>query len=547
MYVDTATVRSGYKTYTRHLLRTSYRQNGKVKHKTLANLSGCSVGEIAALKLALKHKGNLAALTSLDAVTITLGKRFGAVWALKEIAQRLGLDQALGTDRQGRLALVQVMVRAIDQGSRLSAVRFAMRHAVCEVLGIDKLDEDDLYENLAWLAEHQDAIEHKLFTLRFAGATPTLFLYDVTSAYLEGTCNALGNWGYNRDKKRGKMQIVVGLLVGPDGVPVAIRVFEGNTHDTQTVSEQIRMLSERFGVRSVTLVGDRGMLKGPQIAALPQDFRYITAITKPQIRKLLADNVLQMELFSEQVCEVVVDGLRYVLRRNPLRAQQMAMTRERKGCVVRQCAEQYTRYLAAHPRAQADKARAKVEAKIKKLGVDTWLTANEHHRVITIDTDKAMLSQTALLDGCYVVQSDVPPEVADAQTLHDRYCDLEVVERIFRTMKTTHLELRPVFVHTEPSTRGHAFVVMLSLLLQRELERCWAALDITALEGIDQLAAIQMQQVELGSAKVLHIPTPDPIGQQLLAAADIRLPHVLPFATASVHTKKKLQSERKRP
>jgi len=200
----------------------------------------------------------------------------------------------------------------IDQGSRLSAVRLAESHALCEMLGIDKLDEDDLYANLAWLAEQQEEIEKALFAVRFPNTTPSLFLYDVTSAYLEGVCNELGAFGYNRDRKKGKLQIVVGLLTGPDGLPVAVRVFEGNTNDTKTVSEQVRLVADSFGVKEVTLVGDRGMLKGPQIEALPDDFRYITAITKPQIAKLLSKGMLQMELFSEGVCEVTVDDVRYV-------------------------------------------------------------------------------------------------------------------------------------------------------------------------------------------------------------------------------------------
>ena len=252
MYIDTTTSRRGDKVYVRHLLRTSYRENGKVKHKTIANLSNCPEEEIAALKLALKHKGKLNTLASLDDVETTLGKRVGAVWTLKVVAERLGIATALGAGYEAKLALLQVIARTIEQGSRLSAVRFALRHAVCEILGIKKLDEGDLYANLSWLAEQQEDIEKKLFVLRFPRTTPTLFLYDVTSTYLEGDCNELANWGYNRDKKKGKKQIVVGLLAGPDGLPVAVRVFEGNTTDTKTVAEQVRILAKSFEVKNIT-------------------------------------------------------------------------------------------------------------------------------------------------------------------------------------------------------------------------------------------------------------------------------------------------------
>jgi len=545
MYIDTAKIKRKNKTYTRHLLRTSYREDGKVKHKTLLNLSACSEDEINALKLALKHKKNLVSIASLDEIETVLGKRIGAAWFLKAVAEKAGVLKALGTGQDGKLAMFQVIARTANQGSRLSAVRFAKSHAVCEILGIKKLNEDDLYENLAWLSAKQEAIEKKLFCQRFAQAPPTLFLYDVTSTYLEGMCNELANWGYNRDKKKGKKQIVIGLLTGPDGLPVAIRVFEGNTPDTKTVSEQVRILAKNFGVKEVTLVGDRGMLKGPQIKSLPDDFRYITAITKPQIQKMLSAGILQYELFSEMVCEVEDQGIRYVLRRNPVRAEEIAMTRLSKHDTVGKVAAELTQYLAGHPRADAKKAREKVLTKINKLKAEKWLTATEKDRVIAVHKDDDRLSEVALLDGCYIIKSNVPKTDADARTLHNRYCNLENVERAFRTMKTVHLEMRPVFVKKKESTQGHAFVVMLSLLLQRKIEEAWSGMDITVEEGLDELGAIHMQEVRLGSACIQDIPTPNKIGRQLLKAAGVKLPSVLPKTIAKVDTKKKLHHERK--
>ncbi len=544
MYVDTATSTRNGKTYTRHLLRTSYRDKGKVKHKTVANLSTCSGGEIAAIKLALKHKDNLAALAPIEEIETTLGKRIGAVWLLRVLAERLGIAQALGADSQGKLALLQVIARVIDAGSRLSAVRFAIRHAVCEIMGINRLDEDDLYENLAWLDEHQESIERKLFALRFPESVPTLFLYDVTSSYLEGVCNELADWGYNRDGKKAKMQIVVGLLAAPDGSPVAVRVFKGNTQDTQTVSEQVRILAESFGIKEVALVGDRDMLKGPQIDALPEEFRYVTAITKPQIQKMLNDKVLQYELFSERVCEVEQDGVRYVLRRNPIRAEQIAKNRKNKFASLQKLVSERTQYLLHHPKARVDVALRKIKAKAERLKAQGWVEISVHDRTFHAEENEAALAEVSLLDGCYVVKSNVPQEHADAQTLHDRYCDLEKVERAFRTMKTVHLEMRPIYVRKGTSTRAHALVVMLALLLQRELEQCWVDLDLTVKEGIDELAAIHIEEIRFGNATCQNIPTPNDLGSQLLDAAKVQLPHVLPMRQARVHTKKSLVSER---
>lgn len=545
MYVDSCTVRRNGKAYTRHLLRSSFRQGGKVKHKTLANLSAASDQEISAIKLALKHKNDLSALGCTQDVSAVLGKRIGAVWALHVLSRRLGIEKALGTSRQGKLALLQVIARTLEQGSRLSAVRLAQRHAVCEVLDIARLDEEDLYQNLGWLCEHQESIEKKLFSLRFPDAKPTLFLYDVTSSYLEGTCNDLADWGYNRDGKKSKMQIVVGLLTGPDGLPVAVRVFQGNTSDPKTVAEQVRTLADNFGVTEVTLVGDRGMLRGPQIQALPDGFRYITAISKPQIRTMLTKGVLQYELFSNELCEVSCEQVRYVLRRNPMRAEQMAASRQSKLASVMSFAAQRSQYLRDHRRASATKALRQVSAKIKQLKLDRFVVATAAERELSVQLDEAQRADVALLDGCYVIQSDLDKSAASVQELHERYGDLQKVERCFRTMKTAHLQMRPVFVHTETSTRAHAFVVMLALLLQRELEAYWRDLDITVQEGIDELGAIHVQQIHVGDTPIHNIPLPTPIAQQCLEQADILLPRALPMHNAHVHTKKSLASERK--
>jgi transposase len=229
-------------------------------------------------------------------MTLKQGVSFGAVWTVYHVARRLGIEKALGTTREGKLALWQVIARVIDQGSRLSAVRLAMSHAACDVLGLGPFDEDTLYENLDWLAGAQASIEDRLYAQRIKPQPINLFLYDVTSSYFEGTHNALAAFGYNRDGKKGKMQIVIGLLCDEDGYPVSIEVFPGNTHDPHTLAVQLTKVQARFGVQAITFVGDRGMIKGQQIEDLAQQgFHYITAITKPQIEKLLLPRDLSNE------------------------------------------------------------------------------------------------------------------------------------------------------------------------------------------------------------------------------------------------------------
>src|ERR687885_2986524 len=392
MYIDTSHITRGGKTYTRHLLRESYRANGKVLHRTIANVSHCSEAEIEAIRLALRHKGELEHLGTLqEAVTLKQGLSFGAVWTVYHIARRLGIAQALGTTREGKLALWQVMARVIDQGSRLSAVRLAMAHAACDVLGLGPFDEDALYENLDWLAGVQASVEDRLFAQRPKTQPVSLFLYDVTSSYVEGTHNALAAFGYNRDGKKGKMQIVIGLLCDEDGQPVSIEVFPGNTQDPRTVAAQLAKLKGRFGVTAITFVGDRGMIKGQQVEDLAQHgFHYITAITKPQIEKLLRTGTLQLDLFDQELAEVLAEeGIRYVLRRNPVRAQEVRDTRHAKLATLQAHVAKQNQYLTDHPRAKAQGALQKLVARAKTLRLSDWveLTLEERALMLTLNED----------------------------------------------------------------------------------------------------------------------------------------------------------------
>ena len=326
MYIDrTQWPSKNGQTYTSVWLRESYRDpaDGKVKKRPILNLKNVPADVVDALELALKHKSNLAELCSLDELQVQHQRSVGAVWAAYQVAQRLGLLQALGQDQQGKLALWQIIARLLDQGSRLSAVRLAADHAAAEILQFEKgFSENELYENLGWLQERQNAIEKTLFSLRQDACPTRLFLYDVTSSYLEGQCNELGRFGYNRDGKRGKLQIVIGLLCDQQGEPLAVEVFEGNTLDPKTVASQIKKAAGAFGCQAVTFVGDRGMLKSAQLEGLEEaGFDYITAITKPQIRTLLSRGVLQLDMFDERLLDVAEEGgARYVLRRNPARA-----------------------------------------------------------------------------------------------------------------------------------------------------------------------------------------------------------------------------------
>jgi hypothetical protein len=549
MYVDISSLRQNGKTYTRYLLRECYREEGKIKHRTIANLSRCSPQEIEAVRLALRHKQELAALGSIkDAVQLHQGPSIGAVWLVYQVARELGIEQALGSSRQGRLALGQVIARVIDQGSRLSAVRLAATHAACDVLGLERFDEEELYGNLDWLSVHQAEIEDRLFQLQPQEPASGLFLYDVTSSYLEGEHNELGAFGYNRDGKRGKRQLVMGLLCNGGGRPLSIEVFAGNRQDPKTFTPQIKKVAKRFGGREITFVGDRGMIKSPQIEALGErQFHYITAITKPQIEVLLKSDVLQLDLFDETLAEITTEeGVRYILRRNPHRAEEIAASREDKYQTLSRAAVEYNHYLSAHPRARVEVALRLFENRRQKLRLAQWVKLSIEGREIRVAKNLPALGEIAKLDGCYVLKTDLSREAASKETVHERYKDLALVEWAFRESKTVHLEMRPIYVRRKSRTHGHAFVVMLAYTIIKELATRWQPLDLTVKEGIDQLATLSLTEVRIDDQAPYHqVPTPRDTLQRLLDAAQVRLPKVLPSRGVIVTTKTKLQNRRK--
>jgi transposase len=553
MHVQRVKSRQGEKVYEQILLRESYREPGAersaVKKRTLLNLTKYPPQIVKAFELVLKHQGDLSVLASMSDIELQQGPSVGAVFTLFEIARRLGIEKVLGKHQDGKLALWQVIARAHCQGSRLSAVRLAKTTAAADILDFEQgFCEDQLYENLAWLAENQETIEKRLFVHRRGKSKPQLFLYDVTSSYLEGDCNELADWGYNRDKKRGKKQIVIGLLCDEQGDPVSAEVFAGNTGDLGTFSSQVQKAAERFGCERVTFVGDRGMIKSAQIEDLQKvGFHFITAITKPQIRSLIKTGVFQLKLFDEKLCEVEDGTVRYVLRRNPQRAREMADSRASKLAALQALADKQNRYLAEHPRAEQHAARLKVSEKESRLGLSSFVTVTAADRHIEVEVDTEYMNEIAELDGCYALKTDLPAAAADKDLVHDRYKDLSMVESAFRTFKTSHLEVRPVFVRTEASTRGHVLVVMLAYMIVRELKKAWRDLDLTVEEGLEELNRLCAMQLSIkDGGSCLRIPEPSPIAKELLEKLDVTLPPLLAKSTVNVDTKRKLTSRRKR-
>jgi transposase len=316
---------------------------------------------------------------------------------------------------------------------------------------------------------------------------------------------------------------------------VSIEVFEGNTQDPQTVLSQINKVRDHFGCQKVTFVGDRGMLKSTPLENLEEaDFSYITAITKPQIETLLQAGVLQYGLFDTNLGEVDNDGIRYIFRRNPLRALEIEALRTNKLKKLKSLLQQENIYLCEHPKAQAKTALERIWKKIEQMKCEQWVTVSipeEGIRRLELLVDEKALEELKRLDGCYVLKTNVPKGMSAKEEIHDRYKDLGLVERAFRTCKTVSLELRPLHVRLSSSTRGHVFVVMLAYMIIQELNRLWDGIDITVEEGLRFLTALTEQKILFPNGlKISKIPSPSEQNEKLLKAAGIELP---PYLTSN--------------
>ena len=446
---------------------------------------------------------------------IHLGPCYGVLAALHGLAREIGLVQAVGEQsRLQRLALFLIFARLAHQGSRLSAARWSEDHAVKEILQVGSFDEDDLYAALEDLQQRQASIEAALAPKAVAPSARAIYLYDVTSVYFEGLENELADFGYNRDGKKGKKQLVAGLLTDGKGEPISIELYRGNTGDPPTFLDAVQKLKVRFGAEEVALVGDRGMIKRLGKAALGEaKFCYVTALTDPQIRALLAKKRLQLELFEDKPAEVELNGKRYVLRCNP---RTQARERARR-------ADQWARVQAKitarnlevehKPRTDPNRSLKQAQALLTKYRLQGWVKVELAGRKVVWTEDETARQKQAELDGCYVIESDLPKEVASTQQVHDRYLDLTQVERDFRTLKTGLLELRPIFLRKEGRTRGHALVCLLALKLARELDRRLAPLGLTVEDGLERLKAVRLVRLGNSEVELWRLPTSYPRAQ----------------------------------
>jgi Transposase DDE domain len=458
------------------LLRETYRQDGKIRKRTLCNLSNWPAAHVEGLRGVLK--GGTVIAPEHDAFTVTRSLPHGHVAATLGTARKIGLDRILGPDghRCRDLVLALLVGRVLDPVSKLAAAR-ALSPATAssslgETLGLGEVDDDELYAALDWLGERQPAIETTLARRHLSNGT--LVLYDVSSSYMQGRCCPLAKRGYSRDGKKGMLQIVYGLLCAADGCPVAIEVFNGNTADPTTLARQIAKLKQRFHLDHVVLVGDRGMITEARITKdiKAAGLNWITALRAPAIKGLLNSGALQLSLFDQRDMASITSpdfpGERLVVCRNP----DLAGERARKRQELLVATEKDLARVKAAVARKRDPLRGTAQIALAVGAVIDTHKVKKHLDLSITDTAFSFtrkldeIAAEAATDGIYVVRTSVPAQtLGDAATVRS-YKSLALVERAFRCLKTVDLHLRPVYHWLADRVRAHVFLCMLAYYLE---------------------------------------------------------------------------------
>jgi Transposase DDE domain len=473
--------------YESVLVRRTYRDGGKVRHETLANLSALPAGAVAAIEATLKGERLVPAG---QAVTIAGSLPHGHVAAAHAMAVKLGLPALLGpAGWQRDLALGLVISRVVAPASKLATLTWWDDTTLGADLGIAGASTDDIYAAMGWLEHRQDAIEARLAARHLApAANPSkMALFDLSSSWLEGRCCPLAARGYSRDGKKGQLQIEYGLLTDPAGRPVAVRVFPGNTGDPAAFTGIVDVVRDKFGLAKMVMVGDRGMITSARIGALrgkDDGYGWITALRAPAIRKLMADDgPLQLSLSDEQdLAEITAPdfpGERLVACRNPLLAAERARKREDLLAAT----EKLLAPIAARVRAGRLSGAAAIGVEAGKViaryktGKHLELTITDTS--LTVTRNQAKIEEEAALDGFYVLRTPVPASQLDAPGVVSAYKNLRYVERDFRHIKSDDLDLRPVFHRLEERVKAHVLICMLACYLTWHLRKAWAPLTFT--------------------------------------------------------------------
>jgi hypothetical protein len=470
------------------LLRESYREEGKVKNRTLANLSSWPEAKVEALARVLKGQPPAAALEGTFEISRSLPH--GHVAAVLGTARALGLEELIDPvpSRQRDLVTAMAVAQVIAPDSKLAIARGLRAQTAAsslgEALGVAGCDEDDLYAAMDWLAARQEKLEDELAARHLAGGT--LVLYDVSSAAFEGRTCPLGAIGHPKDGVRGRLQIVYGLLTSTDGIPVAIEVFAGNTGDPTTVASQVSKVKDRFGIAKVVLVGDRGMLTAARLRedVGPADLDWITALRAPQVKALVRDGALQLELFEQadlaEISHPDYAGERLVACKNPFLEAERARKRES----LLQATEADLAKIAAatqrerRPLRGKDKIALRADRVLRRRKVAKHFTTSIGEDHFSYARNEDSITAEAALDGIYVLRTSVGADGLDSSEVVSSYKALAQVERAFRAF-STDLDIRPIRHRTEDRVRAHVFLRMLSYYITWHMQARLAPLLFT--------------------------------------------------------------------
>ena len=445
-------------------IRNSYREDGKVRHQTVAKLHGIPLPQLQAMKTAFDGKS-----ISVADIVITDGKEYGASATLCALAKKIGLDKIIYSRSESwvNCALAMIIGRIIYQGSKLSLSRATDISHLWEICGVEgEVDVDKhCYEAMDELYSRQDLIQKKLANKHFQDGS--LILYDITSSYFEGEYEDtdLVTYGYNRDKKRGKKQIVIGLICTKEGCPVAVEVFSGNTSDKTTVVDKIDEIKQRYGISDFIFVGDRGMLTQKNIDERPETLN-ITGLTHAKIKELCGHDKVQLSMFDEDTgTEVVLPespGIRYILRKNPVLKIEEQETRSS----LIEKTEAMLKEIATPKKKTDDKTLAARAAKIfVRYKTEKYFTWDIVDTKIQYSHKESVIADEEQYDGLYVIKSNVPEKLMSILEVVEAYKSLINVEIAFRNMKTVQLEMRPIYHHNDDRIKAHVFICMLAYYL----------------------------------------------------------------------------------
>jgi len=461
------------------LLREGYREGGKVKNRTLANLTKWPPQKVDLLRRLLRDEP----LAPVDALfEVVASAHHGHVQAVRTAMHRLGFDTLLAPrpSRERDLVVAMVVARILEPDSKLATTRWWHTTTLPADLGIADADEDTLYEAMDWLLERQERIEQKLAArhLRAGG----LVLYDLTSSYFEGTTCPLAAFGHNRDGKKGKLQVNYGLLTDARGCPLAVSVFKGNTGDPPTLLPEVQRVRERFGIEQLVLVGDRGMISQTQITALKalEGVDWITALKTGALRELVAEGHVQLGLFDErnlfELTHPDFPGERLVACRNPDLAQLRARKRQALLAATVKELDKVRGMVARGTLRGRDAIGVRVGKVVNKYKVAKHFRLQIHDDRFDFQLDEPRVAAEAALDGLYVIRTSVPPERLDTADAVRHYKRLSDVERAFRSLKTIDLKVRPIHHRLAPRVCAHIFLCMLAYYVEWHMREAWRPL-----------------------------------------------------------------------